>query len=75
MEGSKNEEAIALWIKPDNTVQKDNLTWLYGIQGETQTLDQKKEFMAKVVEGLAQAKQASDAYLTDIIEQKKQQKQ
>ena len=30
--------------------------------------------MAKVVEGLAKAKQASDEYLTDILEQKKQKK-
>ena len=49
MEGSKNEEAIAMWIRPDNSVQKEKLTWLYGIQGETYSLEQKKEFMAKVV--------------------------
>ena len=71
MESTKNEETIALWIQPDKSVKKESLTWLYGIQGEAQTLDQKRDFMSKVVEGLAQAKQASDVYLTDIIEQKK----
>ena len=71
MESTKNEETIALWIQPDKSVKKESLTWLYGIQSEAQTLDQKRDFMAKVVEGLAQAKQASDVYLTDIIEQKK----
>ena len=44
-----------MWIKPDQAAQKESLTWLYGIQGETQTVPQKQEFMAKVMEGLAKA--------------------
>ena len=28
-----SEETIAMWIKPDKAAQKENLTWLYGIQG------------------------------------------
>lgn len=36
-----------------------------------QTLEEKKAFMAEVVEGLAKARQASDVYLTEIIDAKK----
>ena len=70
-----SEETIAMWIKPDKAAQKENLTWLYGIQGGNQSLSQKQEFMAKVVEGLGQAKQASDVYLTELIEKRKKTKE
>ena len=47
------------------------MVWVNGMSCGNQTLDEKKEFMAQVVEGLAKAKQASDVYLTEIIESKK----
>ena len=62
---------IALFIKPDKVAAKENLVWVNGMKCGNQTLEEKKAFMAEVVEGLAKARQASDVYLTEIIDAKK----